>query len=242
MKTHSNSNIISIGRGYGIEILNAVKNAKKEVKIVSPYLSSSYLDELVDLRQKGIEITLITSDNLTEPDTSYSFDDSKVIKQEKVESSGYEEKKKNLKKYSNGFFITSILIFLSSLFLHFFLYLAILLLIISGILFFNERVLKQYTYKYSSIFRLKVFDSHSGEKPWSTSLIHSKIFLIDNRICFLGSANFTYSGFKTHYETIIKVEDINSIQNINKEIEDLFESKELEAKDIQEWGREIYEN
>ena len=51
MKTISNKNQISLGRGYGIEILNAVKNAKKSVKIVSPYLSSSYLDELVNLNK-----------------------------------------------------------------------------------------------------------------------------------------------------------------------------------------------
>ena len=241
MKTRSNSSIISLGRGHGIEILNAVKNAKKEVKIVSPYLSSSYLEELVNLKQKGVEITLITSDNLTEQGTNYSFDDSKVIKQEKVEIPGSIEKKESLRKSLRGFFFAFLLTLPLYFFSPFFLIISALLLIISGIFFFNEISLKQYIYKYFSVFRLKVFDSHSGEKPWSTSLIHSKIFLIDNKICFLGSANFTYSGFKTHYETVIKVEDINSIQDINEEIENLFESKELNARDIQKWGREIYE-
>ena len=241
MKTHSNSNIITLGRGYGVEILNAVKKAEKSVKIVSPYLSSNYLDELVDLHKKGVNITLITSDNLTEPNTKYSFDDSKVIKQEKVELQGDEEKKKHLKKYANSFFIASIFICLFSLLLHSLLYLAILSLLISAFFFFHEMFIKKYTYKYSTIFRLKVFDSHSGKKPQSTSLIHSKIFLIDNKICFLGSANFTYSGFQTHYETVIKVEDLKSIKDINEEVEKLFESNELDAKDIQKWGREIYE-
>ena len=65
--------------------------------------------------------------------------------------------------------------------------------------------------------------------------------MIDGKICFLGSANFTWSGFRTHYETIIKVEDIKAINDINQEIENLFVSKELAAKDIQKWGKEIYE-
>ena len=101
--------------------------------------------------------------------------------------------------------------------------------------------IKESSYEYYSIFRLKVFDSKSSSKPESTNLIHSKIFLVDEKILFLGSANFTYSAFQTHYETIIKVEDEKAIEDISNEIENIFNSTELKAKSINEWGKEIYE-
>ena len=110
-----------------LDILNAVKNAQQSVKIVSPYLSAGYLDELVYLRRKGVGITLITSDNLTEQDSNYAFDDSKVIKQEKIVNQEAKQKKKSLGTASLVFF----LIFMSTLALS---YLYLPLIFISGIL------------------------------------------------------------------------------------------------------------
>ncbi|MDO8459875.1 MAG: phospholipase D family protein [Nanoarchaeota archaeon] len=85
------------------------------------------------------------------------------------------------------------------------------------------------------MFRIKVFDSKSGKRPYSTELIHSKIYVIDEEVAFVGSANFTYSGFKTHYETMIKIKDKKAVHDISKEIEDLYNSKELRVKEIKEW-------
>lgn len=241
MKTHSNSNIITLGRGHGIEILNAVKKAQTSVKIVSPYLSSSYLDELVDLHKKGVKITLITSDNLTEQGTSYAFDDTKIIKKEKIKDPSYDLERGKLTNSLKFSFFAFLISIPFSIFINFFRVISGLLIILMGFFFFKKESLIKYTSHYYPLFRLKVFDSHSGENPRSTSLIHSKIFLIDNQTCFLGSANFTYSGFKTHYETVIKVEDEKAIKDINNEIEELYNYKELSNKDIQEWGRSLYE-
>ena len=92
-----------------------------------------------------------------------------------------------------------------------------------------------YSFKYKPIFRIKVFDSASGKNPRSTELIHSKIFVIDEEIAFLGSVNFTYSGFKTHYETMIKVEDSKAVKDISQEVERLYNSKDLREKRVEEW-------
>jgi phosphatidylserine/phosphatidylglycerophosphate/cardiolipin synthase-like enzyme len=240
MKTRSSSDKITLGRGYGIEILEAVKHAEKSVKIVSPYLSGSYLEELVILKNKGVDITLITSDNLSDSSSKYAFDDKKIIKQEKTLIPESNQKKRKFQLAAFSFFLFFLLSFSLSVFFLLILFLSAILFIISISLFIYAYYLKEYNYKYSSLFRLKVFDSKSGERPGSTSLVHSKIFIIDEKICFLGSANFTWSGFKTHYETIIKVEDIRAIRDIIEEVEKLFESKELRSKDIDEWGRKIY--
>ena len=61
-----------------------------------------------------------------------------------------------------------------------------------------------------------------------------KIFVIDEEIANLGSANFTYSGFKTHYETVIKVFDKNATIDISKEVEALYNSNDLRTKEFEE--------
>jgi len=240
MKTSSNSDKISLGRGDGMEILRAIKNAKKSVKIVSPYLSPSYIKELIHLREKDIPITLITCDEI-ETNNYSDLSHSDIIKQKKILISENKEKRKTLKTTLITFFLIAALMFVLSTIFFILFYLGVVLMIIAIIIYFSSRYTPRYDYKYYPIFRIKVFDSHSGDKPWSTNLIHSKIFIIDEEICFLGSANFTYSGFKTHYETIVKVEDEKAIKDISEEVERLFNSSDLKDKDIQEWGREIYE-
>ena len=61
MRTISNRDGIYIGRKAGAEILKKIKGARKSVKIVSPYLSASFVQELIKLRKEGREITLITA-------------------------------------------------------------------------------------------------------------------------------------------------------------------------------------
>ena len=74
MDTFSSKNHIYIGREAGKEIHQAIKNAKKSVKIVSPYLSPDYLKDLVSLHKKGVKITLITCDKIE----ASSYSDFKV--------------------------------------------------------------------------------------------------------------------------------------------------------------------
>ena len=240
MKTTSNSDKISLGRGDGMEILKAIKNAKKSIKIVSPYLSPSYIKELIHLRKKDIPITLITCDEI-ETNNYSDLSHSDIIKQKKVVTLEVENQKKILKTTSIILLVIGLLTLFFSIFFISFIFLSIPLIIISIIIAITNYFKEEYSYQYYPIFRIKVFDSHSGDKPWSTNLIHSKIFIIDEKTCFLGSANFTYSGFKTHYETIVKVEDETAIKDISKEVERLFNSSDLKDKDIQEWGKEIYE-
>lgn len=240
MKTISNKDEISIGRQYGLEILEVIKNAKNSIKIVSPYLSPSYLKELVKLQKRGISITLITSDEL-ETNQYSDFAHKDVIKQKKIINQELQQEKKKLKRTSIAFVLIGLITLFLSIFFSFIIFLSIILFIISIFTAIISYFKEEYSYQYYPIFRIKIFDSHSGDKPWSTNLIHSKIFIIDEKICFLGSANFTYSAFKTHYETIVKIEDEKAIKDIDKEVEKLFYSTELKAKSVEEWGREVYE-
>ncbi len=229
METYSKESIIKLGRGKGNEILTEIKNARKEVKIVSPYLSPDYIKELINLHNKGVYVTLITCDNL-ETNSWSDFKPSDIVRKEKIEDAKLKNLKKSLYLISIILFLFSIFSFSTIFFMPNLMFIPIVILFISLVLCATGFIIIDHKYEYHPIFRLKVFDSKSGENPQSTNLIHSKIFLIDNKILFLGSANFTYSAFKTHYETVIKILDKKAIEDVSKEVENIFNSKELKEK------------
>ena len=237
MITESKDDEIYIGKQAGAEILKEIKNAERSVKVVSPYLSPDYVKELVSLHKKGRAITLVTADNIEENSRYSDFRVSDLVEKKEIFDEGLSKERKNGMLYS---FLGTII----SLMATFFSFLLPLLLYPSVILLLGSLMFSYYYYSiqtskltYTPLFRIKVFDSRSGEKPFSTELIHSKIFIIDEKVCFLGSVNFTYSGFKTHYETAIKVKDLKAVKDISKEVEALYNSKELRSKPVEEWMR-----
>jgi len=236
MKTFSNKDYIYIGRGAGKEIHESIRNAKKSVKIVSPYTTAEYIKDLISLHKKGVDVTLITCDNI-ETNPYSDFRPSDLIKKEEIINPGAKKTKKAILSALIITFAALLMVLLSYL-----IFLSSLLLILTGILLIAGFILlisyffiPDYSYKYTPLFRIKVFDSHSGKNPHSTELIHSKIFIIDDSVCFLGSANLTYSGFKTHYETTIRIDDPRAIYDISEEVEKLYNSNELRAKSVEEW-------
>src|SRR5690606_310760 len=51
---------LHIGAGAGKYLWQDIMNAKREIKIVSPYLHASLIKELINLNEKGIHVTLCT--------------------------------------------------------------------------------------------------------------------------------------------------------------------------------------
>jgi phosphatidylserine/phosphatidylglycerophosphate/cardiolipin synthase-like enzyme len=237
MRTPSSKDVIYIGREAGKEIHENIRNAKKSVKIVSPYTSPDYINELISLHKKGVEITLITCDKIESSPYS-DFKVSDLVKKEEIINPGAKKTKKIILYYLIILFgvllmtLLFYLIFFSSLLL----ILAGLSLVAGFVLLISYFFISDYSYNYTTLFRIKVFDSHSGKNPRSTELVHSKIFIIDESVCFLGSVNLTYSGFKTHYETTMKIEDKNAVGDISEEVERLYDSEELRAKSVEEWA------
>jgi phosphatidylserine/phosphatidylglycerophosphate/cardiolipin synthase-like enzyme len=235
MKTKSTKDSIYIGRGAGKEIHESIRNAQKSVKIVSPYLSGDYLKDLIHLHKKGVNVTLITCDKIE--DSRYSdFRVSDLIKTNKVHDEKAGRLKKILLRFSIWIFIFSVLLIVSGFVFPFLFVLGSIMFFLGIIPLISSIIISDYNYKYESIFRIKVFDSYSGKNPRSTELVHSKIFVIDEETAFLGSANLTYSGFKTHYETVIKVGDARAIKDISEEIERLYASQDLRTKPVEEWA------
>ena len=55
---------IYIGTGAGKKLMEDIEDAKRSVKIVSPFLSPFLVKKLIDLHYRGVEVKLITMDTI----------------------------------------------------------------------------------------------------------------------------------------------------------------------------------
>lgn len=239
---------IYIGKGAGKKLLSDIYNAKKSIKVVSPYLSPFLIKELINLRKRNIEVELITTDTIEDFYGSYEKNIHELIIQNKTtdnEAIKIRERWKEILKillYTTiGFFIVIVVLayFLMDMKVAFG-------LIPLGVLFLMYKLLDRkvknkriYNYRYSQIFPFKVYMSPDSTDE-SDTFIHGKIYLIDDEIAYLGSLNFTTSGTKHNYETRIRTTDANAIKEINKEVFRLMNHSCLPEKDIQLWGKQLY--
>lgn len=241
---------IYIGKSAGKKLLNDIENAKKSVKIVSPYLSPDMVKDLINLRKKGIEVSLITADNIEDYYGSYEKNIYHLIKQETITDIQAQEQREKWKKNSKYLLfgiIGSIILFISILFFYqnikllygvFF----ILALVLIRKTFFENKIKNKriYTYQYHQLFPFKVYTSYNQSKNYNDTLIHGKIYIIDDEIAYMGSVNFTKSATQFNYETRIRTTDTNAVRVIVKEFHDLFNNPNLSEKNIQNWGKQLY--
>src|SRR5680860_1051847 len=55
---------VYIGTGAGKKLMDEIENAKRSVKIVSPFLSPFLVKKLIELRSNGIDVQLITTETI----------------------------------------------------------------------------------------------------------------------------------------------------------------------------------
>ncbi|SHH20265.1 PLD-like domain-containing protein [Flavobacterium micromati] len=239
---------IYIGKGAGHKLLNDIHSAKKSVKVVSPYLSPFLISELINLNKRSLEVELITSDNIEDFYGDYDKNLHKLIIQNKETDYLAEKKREKWKNilriltYS-WFGILTILVgtafYLKNMKVVYGI-IPLILLFFIGRYFKNKIKNKRiYTYWYSQLFHFKVYLSPDKANK-NAMFIHSKIYLIDEKIAYLGSLNFTASGVKHNYETRIRTDDPNAIIEIKNEIYQLLNNSNLPQRDIQSWGRQLY--
>lgn len=75
------------------------------------------------------------------------------------------------------------------------------LLLVAGWLKGRIKRTRVYHYTYEQVFPLRVLLSRNNG---ASTTLHSKVYIIDDRIAYLGSLNFTKSGTQSNYETRIR--------------------------------------
>ncbi|SMO71150.1 phospholipase D-like domain-containing protein [Gracilimonas mengyeensis] len=242
---------IYIGQGAGTMVDKDLKNAEKSVKIVSPFLSPSLVKQLITLWATNKSVTLITNDRIE--DYSHRKDKNiyTLIRQIRTTHHDAVEKKEQYQNTAQvlfyvlfgylAFLIASYIVFLDerlSLAL-----IPFLILILVHRMFVNKaKNTRIFSYRYETLFPIKICqpDHEGSNKNGDNFKIHSKIFIIDDKVAYVGSLNFTQSGFKYNHETRVKVTDAEAIRKINTEFEELYHNPNLGATDIQRLGRKLY--
>lgn len=240
---------IYMGKGAGAKLMQDIRNAKKNVKIVSPYLSPFLIKELIFLHSRGINIKLITSDEI-EDFYGYEKNIHKLIIQNKHVDQKAKETRDNLESLSGTLLFAMIglaVVLFPLMYLLNDLKYGLGFIIVVLIFFARDSVVKKikntkvYHYTYKQLFPFKVFVSPNNGNSFNKTFIHSKIYVIDDEIAYLGSLNFTGSGVKENHETRIRTTDINAVQKIIEEVKDLFFNSNLAERDIQFWGSQLYD-
>ena len=239
---------IYIGKGAGKKLLNDIQHAKSSIKIVSPYLSPFLISELIDLKKRNIDVGLITTDNIEDFYGNYERNIHKLIIQNRETDSQAVDQRTKWKDIVK--ILTYITVGLSIALIGLTYYIQDIKvsfgLIPLTILYLTIRLFKSkvrnkriYSYWYSQLFPFKVYMSPDST-PDSDTFIHSKIYLIDDKIAYLGSLNFTASGTKYNYETRIRTTDTNAIEEIREEFDQLMNHSQLPERNTQVWGQQLY--
>ncbi|MDX9853975.1 MAG: phospholipase D-like domain-containing protein [Tenuifilaceae bacterium] len=237
-----------IGKEAGKMLLSDIRSAKSSVTIVSPYLSPFLISELIDLRKRDIDIVLVTADNIEDYKDEYEKNIRKLIIQNREVDSIAVAKRERWYRLAKVLTAVAIALFvlwgvvayivLTPMFALALLPVTVCVVVIA-ILKHKISSTRIYTYWYSQLFPFRVYISQSSGRFLGT-FIHSKIYLIDNEIAYMGSLNFTTSGTKYNYETRIRTVDKSAVAAISKEINWLMHQSQLPQKDIQQWGRQLY--
>lgn len=239
---------IYIGKRAGKKLLIDLKNAKSSIKIVSPYLSPFLISGLIELKKRNIEIELITTDNIEDFHDRSGKNIHKLILQNRETDYPALEKREKWKDtvkiltyITVGYFAALVGMAYYLLDIKISLGLIPLIILFLTIRLFRDKIKKKriYTYWYSQLFPFKVFMSPDKTQE-SDMFIHSKIYIIDEQIAYLGSLNFTASGTKHNYETSIRTIDKTLLRELIDEFDQLINHSNLPERNIQLWGQQLY--
>ena len=239
---------IYIGKGAGSKLMKDIEQAKQSVKIVSPYISNGMLSKLIKLKtEKNIGIELITLDDEIYKIFRVDQDALRNLFIQECEVDIQTQKKcATWIKISKGLFAGVIVsIILATLLLAYNTNLSIFLAILpTTILLLSYIILKAYirkkkifNYKYSTLFPLKL---NTSNNKYNNTFIHSKIYIIDDPIAYLGSLNFTEYGMRSNCEARIRTEDDKAVKEIIRLFDELLNDSPMSDYSITGWGKRLY--
>ena len=83
--------------------------------------------------------------------------------------------------------------------------------------FYRFKTIRTYYYQYSWRFPIKILLSGISNK-----YVHSKIYIIDDKIAYVGSMNFTERGMRYNHEVRMKTKDEEVVGKLSTEFDSLF--------------------
>ena len=221
---------VYLGQNSGKQLSEDLQNAKSEVLIISPYIDETKLNELINLKNRNINVRLAFSDLRKE---QYKQILRMLIHQNK--ETNVKEKDRKL-KLINLYQIVSIASLCVGIFLLIYNFfekykggkLIGIYLISFGLFYafyyFNKlkklaEKIEIYKYHYSEKVNFKYLRATKDDNMF----IHSKIFVIDRKIAYLGSINFTNKGFTSNFETRVRITQKSKVEELVEFLHNIFD-------------------
>ena len=234
---------VYIGWGAGKKLMSEMASARTSVRIVSPFLSEHLIGGLEELHERGIQVELIT----VEGNSHREHETLAALLQQHVHVDVIARNRS--KRMRMTFHMVYAFVGLGMVCYWYFLsqqlVVAMLYLLAgTGILGLSLVLLRKairniriYSYSYASKFPLKVIRNYNDHGQ-RTTYLHSKIYIIDDQIAYLGSLNFTYSGTENNYETRVRITDDHSVAKMVEEFRYLMDEARFPELDFNDWGKQ----
>lgn len=241
-ETKINSGAVYIGKNAGAKILDAIKSASGSIQVMTPYISTEFIDLLADKANRGVDVSLIVSSDIGGKDRRASVLRKLVRQIQHTDAKAKEKRGKALVLIALVSAVLGISAFAGMFYdLQGSLYILapMPILLLAWVHYHSVRI---YTYTYSPVFDLAVtLSPYTHQSDKSHYLTHAKMYIIDGKIAYLGSINFTKASFWRNYELRVGVNDIQAIQKLKKEFDYMRDNRNTRYLDIGAIGAEIYE-
>jgi phosphatidylserine/phosphatidylglycerophosphate/cardiolipin synthase-like enzyme len=246
---------IHLGTSAARQLLQDIKTAGQEVWVLSPCLSAEQMQLLLGLHRRGVRLTLVTSVSRNAIGNVEGYDFRKeLIKRVRKKDPEAAQKKDSLKNLLGLLWLLLIGLAAITSWTYYFYHIYVpltfgtLTFISAAMIYATFRELhhtRDYYFSYRTIFPIRVFIDPGNPLIQNNSrhFLHARAFIIDEKVAYLGSAEFTCSGLGENYESIIRAEDQEAISELKAEIRRLCrgQTEAMDFVDIEEWGRMVYE-
>lgn len=233
---------IVLGENAGIRLHHDLNEATKSIYVLSPYVSSNFTDLLITKSYQGVNVMLISTDDRAAAydktgqrdniarvyaQTCFTDNDEALRKQQALSKI---QKKRRLLNFVTmfvcifiGFMFRNRIETYENIFLYilaaeerkylFSLFVFFPIMIAYGNLKHDQekaRKIKLYSYSYRTLIDFKII------KRNNSSMIHTKLYIIDDSIAYLGSLNFTNNGLHRNVESAIRISSIEDVKKLKE--------------------------
>lgn len=240
---------IYLGKNAGEQLLRDIAKARKSVKIVSPYLSESLVKGLIRLKQKGIQVALVTSDALEDAENEAFKILYGMIEQEEHRDASAARRRQFLMVLATLLGLVSLVFFLiilnqgiSKTFSHNLSRIVICLITAVAAVWLGLAVSNMpiYRYSYKTVIPFRIFQTKYNSGNQNGTLVHSKMYLVDDEIAHISSFNFTNAGLRKNFESSVRTTDPEAVEMLVTEFRDLFKNSKMPTTNISTLGKRLY--
>jgi phosphatidylserine/phosphatidylglycerophosphate/cardiolipin synthase-like enzyme len=229
------------GRRAGERAWHEIRAATTSVIVVSPFLTKELVEQLEPCRRAGVQITLIASDAICEQPSLAAA----LLRQERHVRHGVQRLRNAIASVCVvlGVFCAAWLgvALQASVSAPFLKLSGGLLLACAGLAY--SAYVHPYRYEYHWRFaEQRTIAARSRDDPSFTPMLHAKLYVIDHAVAYVGSANFTSSGFFLNVEALVRITERAVVHEIALAARSLLTDGTLRELGPDEIGRRLWDH